>query len=259
MKKLILVTVAAVCAFVLLGCGDDDDAPAVDAGIDGGDADTDTDSDSDSDSDSDGDTITLSGFVVAVDMETRLEGVELCWNPSVGDPLCATTDEDGSYEIAGIVPDDPGTHELTKDGYVHYLFWRDSPTTNGEASYFYHTADEFEGLYTSAGLTMDAAKGTVVMQAVNAGFGGAVGATVSLTPESGVGPLYSAEGSYLEIDQDAGAITDTSIGMFANVDLGDYTGAVERDSTDCAPAFGTAPATLEVVADTISVITFVCP
>lgn len=250
---------AALCAVLLcaVGCGgDDDDKKAGTGGSAGsgatGGGGTGGGTGGGGAGGGSGKTISYSGEITEFVLSGNgnpLEGVSMCVLDRPEIP-CATTDAAGKYALSGV----PAGVELgiiaEKTGYQSSLAVALTPDTDQTVNGFLVSDAVAQLVYGTAGFTWPLnGEGTITVAVQHdapvdggAGDGGAAdagtkrggmdGATVSLTPASGKGPVYtSAAGTP---DKAATSTSTSGIGVFGNVPAGQYEIGVSHPTKTCA-------------------------
>ncbi|MGB0647125.1 MAG: hypothetical protein ACPGQS_08110 [Bradymonadia bacterium] len=203
--------------------------------------------------------INLTDFATSV----ALEGATVC---SVEFSACADTDAEGNVSVPYARNVD-NTFTFAKENYF-------SASTSYTATNILNN-DFVDGIDSIATTMIETAQVEVIVPqapgapSVEEGTAGLVaqvwdrsgnsvaGLSVSLDPQSGVGPLYFAEGNLLAnagageaFDADATATTSNGFLTYVNVEPGIYTVSFAHDSLTCVPGAGLA-------ADTENSITLV--
>ncbi len=230
-----------------------------------------------------------------------LAGAELCVLDHSGIP-CVKTGADGKYVLAGVPANTELAITATKDGYQGNLVLAVSGDVDQTVDAFMINNTLAQIVYTGAGFTWplnnegsltggafhrvpvnggadaggaDAGGGDAgdagateagVADAAGADAGtkneGLAGATLSVTPVAGKGPVYLSSGG--TPDQGATATSSQGFGLFGNLPPGDYEIAVSHPTKNCVidllgwPATNKSAARVRVQADFISAATFIC-
>jgi hypothetical protein len=235
MKYLIMTVMVTVLVFG--GCGND----------------TDTDTDTDTDSDP---TIVFSGVVYGYD-GYPIQGVQVCVY-NVSSLPCSSTTATGVFSLD--VPADTLTAlELTATNYVSSLYWHRTGTADVSHDLDLLTETEVDAFAAAGGDTYDPTKAALIAHFVDSTSTALAGVTFSLTPSSGHGPVYIDNTTGMP-DVSLTQSTSAGIGYWANVDPGTGDVAATYSASQCVPS-GDATAgsrTVDLIADTFSVLTFIC-
>lgn len=182
-----------------------------------------------------GGTITVSGTITefsASGTGAPIAGVQVCLK-DLTTPACVTTDASGKYTMAGVPANFEGVALLTKTGYVNLAVVGTTGTTDETVNAVLPTtalAQTYAGL---AGFAWPLAGKSIVEFAVleqvasdagaDAGTvaAGVAGATVSLTPTAGTGPVYASAAGLP--DKTLTATSTQGGGAFGDLPPADYT------------------------------------
>jgi hypothetical protein len=170
--------------------------------------------------------------------QTGVSDVTVCVHGH-GEVPCVTTASDGTFVLPGLPPATDVAVTFNKDGYISVLKPIETARTDMQTTNPIAMARSSDPT-PDVGFPIDRQqKGAIVFFAIapppdgGAGFTADLGATATLTPASGNGPLYVGENNFF----DAGlmSITPGGIGEYFNVDPGDYTLTIHDSKHDCAP------------------------
>ncbi len=244
-------------AFALVGCGDDDDAPAVDLGVTGdlgggdlgapdlgGDADGGVEADlgpapedlgaaSDAgpavDAAFPAGSLTITGVLreqPVSGMGELVAGATICVIEPAGGP-CVPSAADGSFTATGIPENTRMLVEITAPMYTPALATVTSGTTNVSFNYLLAKRSTVSLLGFAIGQTIDATKGQIFVQT-----GATAGVVVTLTPTSGSGPFYASATGVPSMG--LSSTTTSGAAVFANVAPGDYVVGFAHPTLTCA-------------------------
>jgi hypothetical protein len=170
---------------------------------------------------------------------TPIEGVKVCayQNPSIP---CVMTDSNGHFQLGGLPPRTNVPVSLEKAGYLSELLAVGTPSTGTDNSGFPTFLSPVVPMYPNIpGATVDSQnKGAIAVFAVapardaaaGQGFAGDQGATITISPDSGIGP-YFADRNNLFV---TGATTYADfLSAYFNLDPGTYTVTVTDPINDC--------------------------
>lgn len=202
--------------------------------------------------------MTVSGTVVDIELgvgftgteepteETPVEGMEICVFEHDDIP-CVQTDADGKFEIAE-VPNEPVLVSFTKDGYPSYLRAASSGLGTILITRIMDDERTTENAEMLGGTYPDDATGGIVFGALTYNTEGVESpyafsmnevinwicldeVTVSLDPDSGVGPFYVDENE--QYDTSLTETSEAGWGSIYNIEPGDYTLTYSHPQMDC--------------------------
>jgi hypothetical protein len=158
--------------------------------------------------------------------QTRLSGVKVCVYPALTD--CATTDATGQATLSLAA----GTEvvlsfDATAAGHTKLLVPLRTPATDFSFAPLITSTATAQAVATAGGWTLDPTKGAIIGEAVGLASSGQPppfvdGVTMALTPSSGTGPAYFDSNSLPNPSLSATTAGGDGLGLFGNVDPGDY-------------------------------------
>jgi hypothetical protein len=210
-----------------------------------------------------GKTVRLGATFLDYLSKNPIEGLEVCTlEPPGRDPGCAKTIATGQIVADGFPTHFEVLFKLSKDDYLTTLI----PAVTGEqddtASVLYPvTASGAKLLFSTASLTMEPGKGAISFIADQSKpgeskeAGGQEGVGVTISPSSGT--LAYLNG--VTLDTNATATFASGLGVFVNVDPGEYTLTFSHASKTCASRLGwsTAQSNVSKIPVKADMITYV--
>lgn len=183
-----------------------------------------------------GATVTFSGtvteFQAAGGKGKPIAGVQLCLKDATTPP-CATTDADGKFTMPGMPANTEGVLLLTKTGYVNVAIVGTTDTTDVVITPVMPTEAVGQVFATAAGFTWPLAGKSIIgfsaLEQVSSDAGadagmvsaGVSGASMSITPTAGKGPVYLGASGLP--DKTATATSSAGAGFFGDLPPGEYT------------------------------------
>lgn len=184
-----------------------------------------------------GPTTSVSGDIVSLtDPNTPVIGVQVCVYQAPSIP-CVQTDSTGHYTLSSVPTDKEILVEYTKATYFPVLVTVKTSTLPLDLGQFRApTSNEAAAFGALVGVSIDPSKGQVLFTAftpaTGGGYTGQDSVVAKISPQSGTGPYYLNAAGTLP-DKTLTATTASGVGLFANVDSGDYDVTLTHFSKTC--------------------------
>lgn len=180
--------------------------------------------------------ITVSGLVTGFAEQSPIAGAQVCFQGGDAMP-CVTTDANGRYELTDVPPGIEGAIVVSADGYMPGATW--GVTSDGFMAIDQGllSAAAVEAFAAAVGTPFDDTKAHIAV-GVSDGMNPVAGATLSITPASGVQAYVGDDGlpnPMLDATQTSG------VGGWIDVEPGEVELAVTHPSATCAPSASAIP------------------
>lgn len=182
-------------------------------------------------------TLTYTGRIVDALDSKPLAGVEVCITSPAGIP-CVMTDATGQYTLAGLPAQTRVTATVKKapDYFpVHAAFITRTSDFTIDAVLLQTALVELA--FQAAGVTLDTAKGAVLVRAYDPALGlssAVAGLSGEIAPDEGDGPIYNSADS---IPSDATATSESGTWAVVNLDAGTYQVKTSGTGRSCPGTF----------------------
>ncbi len=251
-------------ALVFAACGDDDDNPGVDAGVD---AEIPTDSAVPDAGDAGPSTAAIFGTVVDIDGEAW-PGVEACWDGG-GYQTCSTSTGMGTFTLQDLPVPVVGRIDFTHPDLIDVVAIQPTPTGQIiERGYTMYDASQFARVYTSGDATFTDGLGTLVVSAVQEvvrlgeeRIDPVTGATFSISPDLGDGPHYVSGDPANGIDPGLSSTGGSGAAIVLNVPVGSVDVSIDYNGQNCRIERYSdveGPQTVPIESNRITSFTFWC-